>query len=132
MPKSAISHPDIFEPPGGGMYSAAFLVTGGKTLYIAGQVGRDKGGKVVGPGDIRAQTRQAMENLGLLLAAGGATFADVVQSNIYVLDVSHKEVIREVRREFLVRPYPTSVFVQVGALAYPEFLVEIDAVAVVG
>jgi enamine deaminase RidA (YjgF/YER057c/UK114 family) len=99
-------------------------------IYIAGQVALDAAGHVVGPGDVRAQARQVFENLKAALEAAGATFADVIKLNFYLLDVAHLPALREVRDAYVntQRP-PASTAVQVSRLARDEFLLEVEAVA---
>lgn len=109
-------------------------VTGGKTVYISGQVGIDERGTLIGPGDLRAQTDQAFRNIATALAAVGATFRDVVKTNLYVVGLrpEHVPVIREVRRHYVSQEHPpVSTLVGVQALVGPEWLIEIEAVAVV-
>lgn len=109
-------------------------VTGGKTIYISGQVGIDERGEVVGKGDLIAQTEQAFRNVSLALAAAGATFGDVVKTNLYVVDLrsEHVPIIREVRARYVSPEHPpVSTLVGVAALVGPDWLIEIEAVAVV-
>jgi enamine deaminase RidA (YjgF/YER057c/UK114 family) len=116
--------------PGTG-YSHA-VVTIGRTAFVSGQIALDADGNVVGPGDIAAQTRQALGNLEQVLTALGATWRDVAKLGWYVMDVNDLQVIRDVREEFLSSalgdlPNPASTLVQVAALVRPELLVEVDA-----
>jgi enamine deaminase RidA (YjgF/YER057c/UK114 family) len=78
-------------------------VTGGRTLYIAGQVAFDAKGEVAGKGDLRSQARQVFENLRLALAGGGASFKDVVKWNTYVVNFKPEDlpVLREIRDQVL-------------------------------
>ncbi len=118
-------------PPG---YSHAVEVSGGRTIYVAGQVAMDASGAVVGQNDFRAQAKQVFENLKAVLAASGATLDDVVKFTYYVVghDAEKLRVVREVRDEYL-KPTnrPASTLVGVQALFRPGFMLEIDAVAVV-
>jgi 2-iminobutanoate/2-iminopropanoate deaminase len=114
-----------------GPYSNVVTTPPGKLVFCAGQVALDVNGDIVGAGDIAAQTRQVMENLGIALAAAGATFADVVRVVNYITDVDLFGQMAAVRREYLVEPYPASTLVEVSALLYPELLIEIEAIAVV-
>jgi enamine deaminase RidA (YjgF/YER057c/UK114 family) len=110
-------------------------VEGGKTIYISGQVSVNERGEVVGRGDLKAQTRQAFENVRLALAAVGATFADVVKTNLYVVGLKpeHVPIIREVRSQYVRADHPpVSTLVGISALVGPDWLIEIEAVAVVG
>jgi enamine deaminase RidA (YjgF/YER057c/UK114 family) len=114
-------------------YTHVVASRGARTLYISGQVALDGAGKVVGVGDLAAQTEQVMENLKMALTAGGATFSDVVKITTFVVDYSpeHRAVIGEVRGRYLPADNPpASTLVGILALASPEFLIEIEAIAV--
>ncbi len=115
-------------------YSHTVTVSGGRTVYIAGQVAYNAQGEVVGKGDLRAQMRQALENLRLALAGSGASFKDIVKWNTYVVGFKPEQlpILREVRAEILKDvPPPASTLIGVQALANPDLLIEIEAVAVV-
>ena len=111
-------------------YTHVVEVTGGRTVYIAGQVAVDRDGTLVGPGDMGAQARQVFENLAAALASVGGGFEHLVKTNMYVTDMSDRDVLREVRSEYLAAPPPTSTLVQVVSLAREGFLLEIEAIAV--
>lgn len=127
-------------PPAPGLmktpsYSHAAVTSGAKTIYTAGQVSIDESGAPVGGDDLAAQTKQVMTNLGKALAAGGASFADVVKITTYVVNYKPemRAVIGKVRGEFFAgRTPPASTLVGVSALAMPEWLIEIEAIAVIG
>jgi enamine deaminase RidA (YjgF/YER057c/UK114 family) len=121
-------NPAALYPPNG--YTHVVEATGGRTIYISGQVPSDKDGNVVGVGDFRAQAVQVFENLKAALAAADAGFGDVVKANYYVLDMSNITVLREVRRGYLGAAAPASTLVEVRKLAREEFLVEIEMTAV--
>ena len=104
----------------------------GRLVAIAGQVAMDEHGELVGPGDPVAQTERVFENLGLALAAAGATFADIIKFGVFVTDMSILPVVREIRDRHVDRARPpASTAVQVAALFRPGFVVEIEALAVV-
>lgn len=116
-------------------YSHTVVASGTRTIYISGQVAMDAEGKLVGEGDIGAQTEQVMRNLGAALAAAGASFADVVKITTYVVDYKPemRAVIGKARSPFFVgREPPASTLVGISALALPGWLIEIEATAVVG
>jgi enamine deaminase RidA (YjgF/YER057c/UK114 family) len=122
--------PGISPGPG---YAHAVTVSG-RLAFVSGQVAVDAEGRLVGPGDLAAQTAQALRNLERVLAAVGAGWEDVVRFGWYVVDATQVQTIRDVRDEFVRpalgdRPNPASTLVQVAALFRPEFLVEVDAVA---
>jgi enamine deaminase RidA (YjgF/YER057c/UK114 family) len=128
---SKLLNPATMPRPAG--YSQVATVTGGTMVFIAGQVALDNAGNVVGRDDFRAQVRQVFENLAAALEAVGGDFNDVIKLNAYFLDLSHLPEFREVRDKYVnVDTPPTSTAVQVPRLFRPEFLVEIEAVAVVG
>jgi len=112
-------------------YSHVVSTRGGKTIYIAGQVAFDAKGTLVGKGDLAAQTKQVFENLGIALKAAGATFANVVKTNYYMRDASQVAVVREIRSKYFTSELPASTLVEVPRLANPDFLIEIEVVAVV-
>jgi 2-iminobutanoate/2-iminopropanoate deaminase len=103
----------------------------GTLVFLSGAVAFDEDGKVVGEGDIVAQTRQVMENLKTALEAAGADLSDVVKITNYVTDASEYPKVAPVREEYLKEPYPASTLIEVKSLIYPELLIEIEAIAVV-
>lgn len=115
-----------------GTFSQVAVVTGGRTIHISGQVAWDRDGKLVAPGDLRAQTVKVLENLRDALAAAGAAFNDVVKFTIYVVDLKAEDraVISEIRNGFIdtIRP-PASTMIGVSALVVPGARIEIEAVA---
>jgi enamine deaminase RidA (YjgF/YER057c/UK114 family) len=114
-------------------FSQVAIAAGSKTIYTSGQVAIDENGGLIGANDLAAQTRQAMENLGAALAAAGASFADVVKTTTFVVGFKpeHREIITSAKKPFYAgRKPPTSALIGVSALAKAEWLIEIDAVAV--
>jgi reactive intermediate/imine deaminase len=120
--------PGLSTPTG---YSHVVSAKGGRTIYVSGQVAFDAQGQIVGRGDLAAQTRQVFANLEIALKAAGATFDDVVKTNYYMLDASQVQVVREIRAKYFTRALPASTLVEVRRLANPDWLIEIEAVAVV-
>jgi len=116
-----------------GTYSQAVRVEAGDAVWIhvSGQIAIDREGDLVGPGDLRAQTRQVFENLKAILEANGATFGDAVKIGTYLTTLDDLAAMREVRSEYLTSDPPASTAVQVVALVVPDALIEIDLVAVV-
>jgi enamine deaminase RidA (YjgF/YER057c/UK114 family) len=114
-------------------FSQLAISKGSTTVYTSGQVSIDEHGGIVGAGDLAAQTRQAMTNLRTALAAAGATFADVVKTTTFVVGMKseQREIITTAKKPFWEghRP-PPSALIGVSALAQPEWLIEIEAVAV--
>ena len=125
-----ITAPDGVAPAA--QYSHVVLGTG-RFVAVSGQIALDEDGKVVGEGDPAAQARQVFENLRRCLAAAGAGFDDVIKLTYFVTDMAHLPAIREARAAHLPDDrLPASSAVQVAALVRPEFLLEIEAFAVIG
>jgi enamine deaminase RidA (YjgF/YER057c/UK114 family) len=113
-------------------YSQVATVTGGTIVFVAGQVALDKSGNVVGRNDFAAQVQQVFENLKAAVEAAGGDFSDIIKLNSYFLDLSHLRQFREVRDKYIsLENPPVSTAIQVPGLFRPEFLVEIEAVAIV-
>lgn len=102
----------------------------GPFVFTSGQVPVDGDGSFVGEGDIAAQTRQVLGNIEVVLAEGGATIADVMKTTVFLADMSDFAGMNEVYAEFFGDDKPARTTVQ-AALARPQFLVEIEAVAVI-
>lgn len=112
------------------LYSHVVVVEGKKTIFVSGQLARGPAGEVVGPGDMRAQLRQVGENIKAALAAAGATLADIVKTNTYVTDIEEFFRHADMRMRYFAPAMPTSTTVEVRRLAGPDFLVEIEALAI--
>lgn len=115
-------------------YSQVATVTGGTLVFISGQVALDVSGNLIGKDDFRTQVQQVFQNLKAAIEAVGGTFDDVVKLNSYLVDLSpsHLAAFREIRDQYVnVKNPPASTAVQVQGLFRAEFLVEVEAVAVV-
>ena len=121
--------PGVVEPFG--IFSSAAWQPEGRVLHISGHVSQDADGRTVGQGDMEAQTRQVLENIRDVLTSVGGTMDDVVKVTVFVTDVAEISKIHAVRSEFFNKPYPASTLVQVAQLIDPDWLIEIEAVAVV-
>jgi len=115
-----------------GIYSEAVMAEGKRMLFISGMTARDKEGNIVGKGDMKAQTRQVMENIKAVLEKVGATFDQIVKVSVFITDMSRFKEIHEVRAQYFKKDYPASTMVQVSGLVSPEMLIEIEAIAVLG
>jgi 2-iminobutanoate/2-iminopropanoate deaminase len=123
---------DIRVQDGKAAYSHVVTVTGpGKLIFVAGQLARDAGGNIVGPGDMRAQLEQTFKNLDSCLKAAGATWADVIKTNTFVTDYDAFSQCRDVRMRYFGVATPTSTTIKISGLAQPEAMVEIEMIAVV-
>jgi len=129
MAKTALNPNGLPVPRGS--YSLVNIAHPGRMVFIAGQTASDHDGKVVGVGDARAQTRFILGKIQRAVEAAGGTINDVVALNVFTTDVRHHRDVNETRREVLGSNFPTSTMVQVVALARPELLLEINAVAVI-
>jgi enamine deaminase RidA (YjgF/YER057c/UK114 family) len=113
-------------------YSQLVVGSGLRTVFIAGQVALNAAGEVVAEGDLAGQARQVYANIGAALAAAGASPADVAKLTTYVVGYTpeHLPAVREAREAVFGSSLPASTLVGVQALARPEFLIEVEAVAV--
>jgi 2-iminobutanoate/2-iminopropanoate deaminase len=118
--------PDWYEP-----YGISLATRANGFVFVSGQAGIDETGRTVGPGDFEAQARRALENLRTVLEAAGSGLHDIVKVTIMVTDMSHLDTIIALRKEYFREPYPADTLLQVAGLAQPDWLVEIDAIAVV-
>lgn len=106
-------------------------VVAGDTIYLRGQIGQDlDSAENVGVGDVAAQTEQAMANIATLLTEAGATLSDIVKVTVYLVDPRYRESVYRVIGRWLRGVHPVSTGVVVSALARPEWLVEVDVIAV--
>jgi enamine deaminase RidA (YjgF/YER057c/UK114 family) len=107
-------------------------VVAGNTVYLRGQVGQDLDTREsVGIGDVAAQTEQAMGNIAMLLQESGSMLEDIVKIVVYLTDIRYRDPVYQVIGRWLRGVFPVSTGVVVTALARPEWLVEIDAIAVI-
>lgn len=113
------------------LYSHVVTVTGGTHVFIAGQLARDADGKLVGRGDMRAQIEQVGKNLQQCLAVAGARLEDLVKTTTYVTDIEEFFKYADIRMRYFGPALPTSTTVEVRRLSHPDFMVEVEAVAVV-
>jgi enamine deaminase RidA (YjgF/YER057c/UK114 family) len=116
---------------GHAVYTHVVIASGQSLVFIAGQLARDKDGNVVGKGDMAAQIRQVGENLRIALEAVGLTLKDVVKTTTYVTDIDEFFKHAEVRHEIFGQALPTSTTVEVRRLSHPDFMVEVEATALI-
>jgi 2-iminobutanoate/2-iminopropanoate deaminase len=102
----------------------------GNTIYVSGQIAYDANGKLVGEGDMQAQTRQVFENIREVLESAGSTLKDIVKINTYITDGSKFMDMIAVRSEIFGDDPPASTAVVVAALAFPALLIEVEAIAI--
>jgi 2-iminobutanoate/2-iminopropanoate deaminase len=121
--------PSVFDPPA---YSQAVKVTGAQTLlFLAGQVAYDDKGNPAHRGDFAGQARAVFRAVKAQVEAGGGTMQSIVKVNTYLTDIRHRADLVPVREEFFGKKTPASTLVAVAALAHPDWLIEVEAIAVV-
>ena len=128
MPKSILSSPRIAHVPGA-PYSLG--TKAGNLVFVAGMVALNQAGQLVGKGDIRAQTRQVLENVRSILEAGGAQMSDVVKATVYITDLANFAAMNEIYKSYFTSDPPARATVK-AELVNKDFLVEIDAIAMTG
>ena len=107
-------------------------VVAGSTVYLRGQIGQDlETRESVGIGDVTAQTERAMANIAKLLEESGSALEDIVKIVVYLTDVRYRDPVYQVVGRWLKGVFPVSTGIVVSALARPEWVVEIDATAVI-
>lgn len=123
--REEIRVPELGEPIS--HYTDAVRV--GDLLFVSGCVPTDAQGNVVGEDDVAAQARKVFENIGAILGAAGATFADVAKVTVYLTDIDDRPAINPVRQEIFGAAKPASTLVEVSRLAIPGIKIEVEAVA---
>lgn len=131
MNKQYINPENVARPVG--RYSHAVVTDIGEAsiIYIAGQAAVDDDGNLVGGDDMAAQAEFAFAQLDGILKPCGATFGDVVKTNIFVTDMSRLMEVGPVRSRYITENYPASTAVEVSRLAMPGLLIEVEATAIV-
>src|SRR3954469_4116445 len=131
MPKREIRSPKL-PAPSGHFAQAIEIEAKGRLVFISGMVAKGADGKVVGIGDIEAQTRQVCENVKAAVEAAGGTMEDICRVDVYVRNMEHFEKIHKVRREYFKNAPPASTMVEVTKMTSPDYLIEINAIALIG
>ncbi len=99
MERTTIQPKEVFEPRGR-TYSHGVIIEAGKTLYVAGQTPRDVGGNIVCKSDPAGQTRQVLENMKMVIDAGGGRMEDVAKTTVYITHLANREAVGRVRKEY--------------------------------
>ncbi len=130
MPKQQIVSEKLRQP--NGHFSHATMIEArGKLVFISGMTSRRADGIIAGLGDIEAQTRQVCENLKAAVEEAGGAMADICRVDVYVRNMEHFAVIHKVRQEYFAPPPPASTMVEIVKMTSPDYLIEINAIAVV-
>jgi 2-iminobutanoate/2-iminopropanoate deaminase len=130
MKKEQIKTGNISQPSG--HFSQAIAIEAkGRLVFISGMTAKRPDGTIAGIGDIEAQTRQVCENLKSAVEAAGGTLDDVCRVDVFVRNIEHFDKIHKVRREYFKAPAPASTMVEVTKMVQPDYLIEINAIAVV-
>jgi len=122
---------DRLATPNGHFSQATVIEARGKLVFISGMTARRPDGSIAGVGDIDAQTRQVCENVKAAVEAAGGTLNDICRVDVYVRDITHFAAIHSVRSEYFQPPLPASTMVEVSMMVSPDYLIEINAIAVV-
>src|SRR5262245_28832228 len=129
MPKQQITSNKLRQPSG--HFSHATMIEArGRIVFISGMTARRADGSIAGIGDVEAQTRQVCENLKAAVETAGGTLDDICRVDVYVRNMEHFDLIHKVRREYFKPPLPASTMVEICKMTSPDYLIEINAIAV--
>ena len=129
MTKRQIVSADLAQPSG--VFSHATTIAAKGTLvFVSGMVAKRPDGTIAGIGDVSEQTRQVCENLKAAMEAAGGTLDDICRVDVFVRNIEHFEQIHKVRREYFAAPAPASTMIEVTKMVHPDYLIEINAIAV--
>jgi len=127
--KQQITSSKLRKPNGNFSHATAIAATG-KLVFISGMTARTVDGTIAGVGDIEVQTRQVCENVKAAVEEAGGTLDDIVRVDVYVRNMEHFDRIHKVRREYFTGIAPASTMVEVNKFTSPDYLIEINAIAV--
>lgn len=116
--------------PNGHFSHATAIAANGTFVFISGMTARRPDGSIAGLGNIEEQTRQVCENVKAAVEEAGGTLDDIVRVDVYVRNMEHFDIIHKVRREYFKAPAPASTMVEVNKFTSPDYLIEINAIAV--
>src|SRR5205814_5427311 len=123
---------DKIRQPSGHFSHAISAEAKGRLVFISGMTARRPDGSIAGIGDIEAQTRQVCENIKSAVEGAGGSMDDIVRVDVYVRNMEHFDTIHKVRREYFKSPPPASTMVEICKMTSPDYLIEINAIAVIG
>ncbi|HZT90194.1 MAG TPA: RidA family protein [Stellaceae bacterium] len=122
---------DRLAQPSGHFSHATMIEARGRLVFISGMTAKRADGTIAGVGDIETQTRQVCENLKAAVEAAGGTMDDICRVDVYIRNMEHFPTIHKVRREYFKEPLPASTMVEVVKMTSPDYLIEINAIAVI-
>jgi 2-iminobutanoate/2-iminopropanoate deaminase len=131
MPKMQITSPKL-RAPSGHFSQATMTEARGRLVFISGMTARRADGSIAGVGDIEAQTRQVCENIKAAVEEAGGSMDDICRVDVFVRNMEHFDLIHKVRRDYFKPPAPASTMVEVCKMTSPDYLIEINAIAVIG
>ncbi|HTV28510.1 MAG TPA: RidA family protein [Xanthobacteraceae bacterium] len=130
MPKREVTSASIRKPIG--VFSQATVVEAkGRLVFVSGMTARRPDGSIAGIGNIEEQTRQVCENIKSAVEGAGGTMNDVCRVDVYVRNMEHFDAIHKIRRQYFTPPLPASTMVEVTKMVSPDYLIEINAIAVI-
>jgi 2-iminobutanoate/2-iminopropanoate deaminase len=130
MPKREVTSDSIRKPIG--VFSQATVTEArGRLVFISGMTARQPDGSIAGIGNIEVQTRQVCENIKAAVEGAGGTLDDICRVDVFVRNIEHFDAIHKIRREYFKPPLPASTMVEVTKMVSPDYLIEINAIAVI-
>jgi enamine deaminase RidA (YjgF/YER057c/UK114 family) len=130
MAKREVSSDRIRKPTG--VFSHATVIEAkGRLVFISGMTARRADGTIAGVGDITEQTRQVCENIKSAVEAAGGTMDDICRVDVYVRNMEHFKEIHAIRQQYFKPPLPASTMVEIAKMTSPDYLIEMNAIAVV-
>jgi reactive intermediate/imine deaminase len=130
MAKTQLSTAALHSP--NGVFSQATVIeAAGRLVFVSGMTARRPDGSIAGVGDVSEQTRQVCENVQTAVREAGGSLADVCRVDVYVRNMEDFAKIHAVRAQYFHEPLPASTMVEVSKLAHPDYLIEINAIAVI-
>ncbi|WP_315834855.1 RidA family protein [Bradyrhizobium prioriisuperbiae] len=129
MPKQKITSPKLRQP-NGHFSQATAIEARGRFVFLSGMTSRRADGSIAGIGNIEEQTRQVCENLKAAVEEAGGTLDDICRVDVYVRNMEHFDAIHKVRREYFTGIAPASTMVEICKMTSPDYLIEINAIAV--
>lgn len=130
MPKTEIVSPEL-AVPNGHFAQATSAPASGTLVFISGMTARTQDGSIAGIGDITEQTHQVCRNVRAAVQAAGGTLDDITRVDVFVRDIRDFDAIHEVRRQYFTGVAPASTMVEVSKFVSPQYLIEVNAIAVV-